>query len=282
MEDKDLVFKGNDNQAITNSLLVAEKFGKTHKHVLESIREIFAKSEKSAFVENQQLAQMFQLIEVEQPMPVGGGTKKTPAYVMNRDGFTLLAMGFTGDKAIKFKLEYIAAFNHMETELRLSAPSYQIQDPIARAKAWIAEQQRFRELQDMTRRQHAELVQSAEEIKELSQAVAQMQPKVTYYDIILQSKGTCTVTQIAQDYGMTAKTFNTVLQNLHIQRKVGTQWVLYGKYLSQGYVHSRPIDIIRTGGTHETKYNTEWTSKGRIFLYGELKKNGILPLIEKT
>lgn len=117
----ELVFKGANNLALTSSLLVAEKFGKEHKHVLDAIRNLLdTTAENSAFVENQELANMFKLIEVEQQMPVGGGVKKTPVYVMNRDGFSLLVMGFTGKKAMQFKLDYIKAFNQMEATIKAS------------------------------------------------------------------------------------------------------------------------------------------------------------------
>lgn len=69
----EIVYNKN-NQAITNSLLVAEKFGKEHKHVLGAIRNLLdTRAENSAFVENQELTSMFELVEIEQPMPVGGG-----------------------------------------------------------------------------------------------------------------------------------------------------------------------------------------------------------------
>lgn len=119
---QEIVFRSSDNQALTTSAIVAEKFGKEHKHVLEAIRKILKTSaEKSLDVGNQQLAKMFALTDVEQPMPVGGGVKKLPIYVMNRDGFTLLAMGFTGAKALAFKLEYMNAFNAMEQQIRQSS-----------------------------------------------------------------------------------------------------------------------------------------------------------------
>lgn len=132
----ELVFKGQNGQVLTNSLLVAEKFGKRHVEVLDAIRDIIKKSKECAsnpidehleenytFVENQQINTMFVLCENEIPMPVGNGVKKNPVYVMNRDGFTLLTMGFTGNKALKFKLDYIAAFNAMEKQLKaLSTP----------------------------------------------------------------------------------------------------------------------------------------------------------------
>lgn len=114
---EELVFVQND-QALTNSLLVAEKFRKRHVEVLDALRDLIPKVEFSTFVENQQINNMFALVEQEIPMPIGDGMKKSPMYIMNRDGFTLLVMGFTGEKALRFKLEYIAAFNRMEKQLK--------------------------------------------------------------------------------------------------------------------------------------------------------------------
>lgn len=119
----ELVFMQND-QALTNSLLVAEKFKKEHYHVLEVLRDLMVKTEKSGLTENQQLNNMFVLSEYE--VPLNNGTdaiKKSPMYIMNRDGFTLLVMGFTGEKALRFKLEYIAAFNRMEKQLKQPLPA---------------------------------------------------------------------------------------------------------------------------------------------------------------
>ena len=114
-----LVFRGADNRALTNSLLVAEKFGKRHADVLDAIRELFVSAEKSVKTNNQQLSEMFALVEYDVSLNNGtGGIKKAPMYVMNRDGFTLLVMGFTGKRAFQFKLAYIAAFNAMEKTIK--------------------------------------------------------------------------------------------------------------------------------------------------------------------
>lgn len=115
----------------------------------------------------------------------------------------------------------------------------------------------------------------------LSQEIEAMQPKVSYYDTILNNKSTVLTTQIALDYGMSAKAFNQKLYMMRIQHKVGDQWILYAPYLSQGYMHSKPVEITRRDGRKEIKYNSEWTQKGRLFLYDELKKANIIPLIEQ-
>lgn len=138
------------------------------------------------------------------------------------------------------------------------------------------------EQQEMIEAQQKAIQQSAREIVALSDQITEMQPKISYYDKILASKATLTVTQVAQDYGISAKAFNILLRNFGIQHKVNGQWILYAKYIRQGYVHSKSIDIVRHDGRHETKSNTEWTQKGRLFLYGELKKHGVLPLIEQN
>lgn len=78
--------------------------------------------------------------------------------------------------------------------------------------------------------------QAEEQVIQLSDTVASMKPKVDYCDIILQSKETVATTQIAQDYGMTAKAFNILLRNFGIQHKIAGQWILYAPYLPLGYV----------------------------------------------
>ncbi|MDR2913463.1 MAG: Rha family transcriptional regulator [Tannerella sp.] len=93
------------DQPMTTSLLVAERFGKQHRDVLKAIRNLTAQNcaVKKMFVESNLL---------------NGRKQKQPMYLMNRDGFALLVMGFTGPQALAFKLEFIEAFNRMEMELK--------------------------------------------------------------------------------------------------------------------------------------------------------------------
>ena len=134
--------------------------------------------------------------------------------------------------------------------------------------------------QEEIERQKAALAQQGEEIVKLSNEVMAMKPKATYYDLILNNPSTVTITQIAQDYGMSAKKFNQILCDFRIQHKVNKQWILYADNINKGYVQSKPTNIPLANGTEKVVYNTEWTQKGRIFLYEKLKRAGILPMIE--
>ena len=109
---------------------------------------------------------------------------------------------------------------------------------------------------------------------------AYQKPLTDYARIILSSQQTVTVTQIAQDYGFTAVRFNELLMHLRIQHKVGGQWILYAPYLNKGYVQSFSSYFVQADGEVQVKVHTRWTQSGRLFLYEELKKAGVLPLIE--
>lgn len=115
----------------------------------------------------------------------------------------------------------------------------------------------------------------------LEQQVNELKPKADYVDTILKNKGLVTITQIAKDYGMSGTKMNELLHELKVQYKQSGQWLLYAKYQNKGYTHSDTVPITRKDGTPDIKMNTKWTQKGRLFLYDLLKRNGILPMIER-
>ena len=115
----------------------------------------------------------------------------------------------------------------------------------------------------------------------LEQQVNELKPKADYTDRILQNKGLVTISQIAKDYGMSAQAMNKKLHEMGIQYKLGSQWLLYADYHDKGYTHSQTVDITKSDGTKDIRMNTKWTQKGRLFLYEKLKKNNILPMIER-
>lgn len=258
----EIVYRGESNQPLTNSKQVAEVFGKNHKDVMKAIRNL---TEGSA--QNCAVRQMF-----SESTYLNEQNKEQPMFIMNQDGFTLLAMGFNGKKAMEFKLKYIEAFNAMKRQIEQSKPSVP-QNYLEALKSLVKAEEE--------KQQQATILTISKENLELGNKITEMLPKVSYYDQILQSIATMTVTQIAQDYGMSAMKLNKELEAMKIQHKVRGQWILYGKFLTGGYVHSRAVDILRSDGRHDVKYNTEWTTKGRIFLYESLKAKGILPLIEQ-
>ena len=102
----------HDQQAVTTSLVLAEAFEKQHKHVIEAIEKKISTAENSALLKN-----MF----VEDSYIASNG-KQNKMYYLNRDGFTFIAMGFTGKKADEFKLKYIEAFNKMEQIVKQELP----------------------------------------------------------------------------------------------------------------------------------------------------------------
>lgn len=112
--------------------------------------------------------------------------------------------------------------------------------------------------------------------------IQQMQKGNDYLNLILQSKGTLATTQIAADYGMSAVKFNKKLNEMRIQHKVNGQWILYSNLMGKGYVHSRTISFTHSDGRPDTRLCSEWSQRGRMFLYDALKEIGILPLIERN
>ena len=113
------------------------------------------------------------------------------------------------------------------------------------------------------------------------QQIAEMEPKVSYYDKVLQSKDPVKTSIIAKDYGYSAKNFNQLLKDLKVQYKQGDIWLLYQKYAGNGYTQTKTHAYEdQVHGCTGTSCWTYWTQKGRLFLYDLLKANGILPTIE--
>ena len=121
-----------NGELVVSSRQISENFGKQHKNVVQAIENIKA--------ENSAVTKMF----IESSYKAGTG-KNYKEYLLTRDGFSLLVMGFNGREALEWKLKYIEAFNTMERKLKeISKPdSYMIDDPIERAKRWIEEREQY-------------------------------------------------------------------------------------------------------------------------------------------
>lgn len=123
-------------------------------------------------------------------------------------------------------------------------------------------------------------IELEQEKKLLESTIAEYEPKINYLDIILESEDTVTVSQIAQDYGMTARQFNKLLNELKVQHKVNKQWILNKDYKGKGYVKSKTFEVPKANGGTKVVMDTRWTQKGRIMLYDLLKSEGYYPQVD--
>ena len=128
------------------------------------------------------------------------------------------------------------------------------------------------------KRERTERLALMKENVTLSLENERMKPMADYCAKILACTDTVTVTQIAQDYGMTAQDFNEMLADMKIQYRCGRQWILYSGYKQQGFVQSATTTYTRYDGTKGVRVSSRWTQLGRIFLYERLKGEGVMPI----
>lgn len=220
-----------NEQIVTDSRSVAEHFGKRHNDVTEVIRKLLA-TEKS-------VTKMFHPSEFE----YRGQT--FPMYLMNRDGFSLLVMGFTGKKALDWKLKYIAAFNDMEKRLKQKiieerTDSYMITDPVKRAKKWIEEE---------TERQKLRAENKV------------MLPKAQFYDTVANTESLFSMADVAKtlDMGIGRNKLFAFLRNKGILDKDNHP---YQKYVDAGYM--RLIENHCKAGDNDVVYKCTYVKQKGI------------------
>lgn len=241
------------NQLITNdikmtSLDIAEVTGKQHKHVLADIRK-----------EIKELGE-----EIGQPIfrpssYINSQNKEQPCFEFGKDGAMQLALKY--DAKTRYKV--IKRIEELENNGVKKLPST-YKEALIQLVEQVEENERLETKKLM-----------------LEQQVHELKPKADYTDLILKNKSLMTITQIAKDYGMSGQAMNKKLHELGVQFKQSEQWLLYSKYHDKGYTHSETTEITRKDGSTDVKLNTKWTQKGRLFLYELLKKNDLLPVIER-
>lgn len=242
----------DNGKAMTNSLLVAQGFGKQHKDVLETVRNLTS-AEFSA-----DLSQMF--AEVELPDAYG---RLQPAYIMNRDGFSLLVMGFTGKRAMQFKIDFINAFNQMEDKLRAPQPALDFSNPdtvLMLAQNWKEEQ---------AKRIAAEAEQERLTIaNELANETIKTQaPKVKAFEDMISSEGLININKIAMEHGMSAIKMNRILCQRGVQYKQGDCYILYAKYKDRDLATLRANPYLDSTGNQRSRMHLYWTQAGRVFIH---------------
>jgi len=297
----DLIQFGESEKMMT-SLEIAEITGKSHAHVMRDIRNIIKQINQSTSglvipddvkddyhrgdrTQYKYLSEKTQNILFDFCFNNNTGSKYTiressykdakgedrNMYELNKKACLLLSSGYD----VNLRAKIIDRWEELEIKARanmISLPDFT--DPAEAAMAWAKEYREKKVLAIENKKLEEENIQLAAENQELKH-------DKNYLDLIMRSKALLTISQIAQDYGMSGKAMNKKLADMGIQYSINGQWILYAKYKDCGYVSSRSIDITRADGRPDVVLHTEWTQAGRKFLYEELKKQGVIPMLER-
>ena len=215
---------------------VAEITGKRHDNVMRDIRV-----EK----EKLDLEGVDTHLIFEESSYINSQGKEQPQYLLSKDGVMMLAMKY--DTVTRYKITQ--KLNELESK----------KVPQSYAQALLEAGRLALELE------RVEL-----ENKVQKQLISEYEPKVTYYDKILQSVNSVNISQIAKDYGISGKELNEILSQEKVQYKQNGQWLLYSKYQDLGYTKSV------TGESNGFAWiRSKWTQKGRLFIHALLEKRDI-------
>lgn len=124
-------------------------------------------------------------------------------------------------------------------------------------------------------------VEQKEVIESQNNQITLMKPKASYYDLVLQTKNAVNITTIAKDYGLSAVTLNKKLHDYGVQYKQGGTWLLYQQHADKGYTKTKTGVYTNKAGEEYASVHTQWTQKGRMFIYEILQEHGILPKMEE-
>ena len=239
----EIILKEENGQVLASSREVAEKFGKRHTHVLDSIKgfeaELSTAEFSALFITNTYVA---------------SNGKKNTEYLMNRDGFSLLCMGFTGKKALEWKLKYIDAFNQMEDRLKNGNQ--------------LTEEEKLKLM--LFSKDASEVAYAYNRLIELATAPLiaeneELKPKAEYHDEVLKKDGLITTTVVAKDLGFSsANKLNKVMNANHIifKNQSGT-WCPYAEY--EWLIEDNYADYESYTDEH-SKPCLKWTEKGRKWI----------------
>ena len=238
----------NSNSPKMSSREIAELAGKRHHHVMRDIRNMEPAWEKVNGTK-------FGLVEY-----VDEKGEKRPEYQLDKREVLYVATKWNDETRAKLILRW-EELENAQTKIN---PRLTLVEAL---RAYADEIEKNEKLKG--------------EIEVKNVLIAEYEPKVTYYDQILASTDTLTVTQIAKDYGMTAQELNKLLHENKVQFKQSGQWILCKEYAKLGYTKSHTTPITYKDGRQGDQLHTRWTQKGRLFLYELLKQKGYLPLIEQ-
>lgn len=243
----ELVITNNKGTNITTSMIVAEIFGKEHRRVLQDIRDLHCSPQFHEL--------NFVLSFIIRQLP-NNGSKEDSFYEITKDGFSFLVMGYTGEKAARFKEDFINAFNKNESLLK--NPDY----ILAQAQQILFD--RIKSIENQLHQKDERLALQEHEIKTAA-------PKVEYYDSVLQAEGLIPANVIAKELGMSAVTLNKLLHQKGIIYRSGETWVLYNKYQNKGFTKTKTHSYTDSHGNNASAIHTYYTEKGREFIHSLLK-----------
>ncbi len=234
----DITLFNKEGKILASSREVAEKFGKRNPDVNRAVENLI--------VQNCTVKNMF--IKISYTSRRG---RNETEYLMDRDGFSLLVMGFTGAKALEWKLKYIKAFNEMEERLK--------------ADSSLSEKEKLK-LQ-LFSKDPLEVVSAHKRLVELEvdKATAPLIPKAEYHDEVLNKNGLITTTVVAKDLGFKSATkLNQVMNLNHIifKNQSGT-WCPYAEYewlITENYAD------YQSYGAEKAKPCLKWTERGRKWI----------------
>lgn len=241
-----------------SSLQIAELTGKRHDAILRDIRNLLEQG-----VDAHNFVATFYTDK---------SNRNKPCYQLTKTGCLILASGYNAVLREKIINRWI----ELET-----ANTPRLPQTFAEALRLAAEQAEENErLMIENGELRKDNTAKNATIVEQDRTISLMKPKANYYDVILNNPHTLNTTTIASDYGMTANKFNKLLHSLGIQKKVGGVWIPFAKYIAKGYTKVS-TDLNPNSKHGGTCTYSKWTQQGRLFLYEILKKNSVLPLIER-
>lgn len=237
-----------NNQVVVDSKSVAENFGKSHRHVNRDIENLIQKDVSK-------IGHMF--YEAETPDSYGRMQK---SYYMNRDGFSLLVMGFTGKEAIEWKLKYIEAFNEMEKKLKnpLALPNFS--NPAEAARAWADE---------------------FEKRKQAEQLIESQKPKVIFAEAVSASKTSILVGELAKilrGNGVPIgqrRFFQWLRENGYLIKRKGTDYNMpTQRSMELGLFEIKEGSYVNGDGVNVITKTPKITGKGQNYFINKFLKEG--------
>lgn len=255
-----------ESEQTMSSLEIARLTGKPHNDVMKAIRAM-----EPAWEEIN--GGKFSRVEYKDAKG-----EMRPCFELTKTECLYVATKFN-DRA---RAKLVIRWEELERQSRanmISLPNFE--DPAEAAIAWAKEYKEKKVLAIENKTLQREKMLLQDENIQLAAENQELKHDKNYLDLIMRSKALLTISQIAQDYGMSGKAMNKKLADMGIQYSINGQWILYAQYKDCGYVSSRSIDITRADGRPDVVLHTEWTQAGRKFLYEELKKLGIIPMLER-